>query len=239
MYFVFLTVSSCTDSSIGDCFVRTGDRTTVTYELAPFHQLEVVDGLDVYLSEGTDYRVTVEAGGHIINHIKVEQQDGMLKLSDDISCEWARKYAPKVVRVQAPHLRAIHQHGFGNVVAEDTLHYDSLELRLRYGSGNIDLVLDNHYVAVESHRNGDITLTGNTRYLQVGLLYYMPIFDARQLRAHHVMINHHCNNDMHLYPIRRLTGQMDTKGNVYLYHMPQELRVNVLGTGQIIDVSGH
>lgn len=228
---------SCGDSGIGDCFIRTGDQAEVVYDLEPFHQIDVFDGMEVYISEGPEYKVTVEAGEHIINHIEVKNEEGVLRLADNISCEWARKYEPKIVRITCPDLRTIYQNGFGNIISEDTLHFDSLEIRPRYGSGNVTLTLDSRYVFVESHRNGTITLSGKTEYLHVALLFYLPVFDGKKLIANRIHINHHCNNDMHLYPLRRLTGSMDMKGNAYLYHTPEEIQVKILGEGKIIDMT--
>lgn len=235
IFFSFLIHSSCQEG-VSDCFKRNGDRIAIEYEVAPFRELHVFNGLNVILSQGDDYLVTVKAGEHIISDINVKSEGGILSLTDEISCDWTKKYESKEVFVQCPDLRVIFQNGYGSIMSNGTLFFDSLDIRPRYGQGDVTLALQAKYTAVVSHRQGTITLNGETNYLHVGLLYKMPIFDGRNLKAMHVDVMHNSNNSMHVYPIQTLKGRLQKKGNVYLYHTPAKTNVEMIGQGKIIDV---
>lgn len=234
LFFSFIILSSCQEG-VSDCFKRNGDRIEIEYEVAPFRELHAFNGLKVFITQGDEYLVTVKAGEHIISDIKVKSEEGILSLTDEISCDWAREYEPKEVLVQCPDLRVIYQNGYGNIISNDTLFFDSLDIRPRYGQGNVTLALHSKYTAVVSHRNGTVTLTGKTNYLHVGLLFKTPIFDGKNFKAMHVDVMHNSNNSMHIYPIRTLRGRLQKKGNVYLYHIPGETNVEFTGQGKIID----
>lgn len=237
-FFTFLSFSSCQDS-VSDCFKRNGDLTEIKYEVAPFHQVHAFDGLNVFITQGNEYLVTVRAGEHIISDIKVKNENGILTLADKISCDWARKYEPKEVFVQCPKLNVIYQNGYGNIYSTETLTYDTLHIRARYGPGNVTLDLDSKHIVVVSHRNGTVTLAGETDFLHVGLLHQTPIFDGKALKAQHVEVVHNCNNSIHLYPLHTLQGKLLKKGNVYLYHLPDHVDVKITGKGGIIDMSAN
>lgn len=234
--FLFLILSSCQDGA-SDCFKRNGDLIEIEYEVPPFREIHAFDGLNVYITQGDDYLVSVKAGDHIISDINVKSENGILTLTDEISCDWTRKYEPKEVFIQCPDLRVIYQNGHGHIRSEGTLSFDSLDIKPRYGQGNVTLSLNSKYTSVISHRNGTVTLAGKTNYLHVGLLYKTPIFDGKDFQAMHVDIMHNCNNSMHIYPIRTLSGRLQKKGNAYLYHMPEEINVEITGQGKIIDQS--
>ena len=230
----FFLFSGCQEN-LGDCFKRTGSRINRAYDTDAFHTLYIQDGLDVVLAQGNEYKVTVEAGSHIISEIKVRVTEDTLRLNDEISCDWARKYESKKVTVQSPDLRTIYQNGYGHLTAENTLTYDTLFILPRYGQGDVTLELDSKYLWVESHRNGTVTLSGKTDFLRVDFLDNNAIFDGRALQAKRIHMIQKCNNSLHLYPVLRLEGRLLEKGNVYLYHTPEEMEVEITGQGVIID----
>lgn len=236
IFLTLINLSSCQDG-VSDCFKRNGGQTQILYEVAPFQQIHVFDGLNVFITQGDEYLVTVKAGEHIISDIQVKSENGILTLTDEISCDWARKYEPKEVFVQCPDLRVIYQNGYGNIMSTDMLSFDTIAIRPRYGQGNVTLDLNSQYIEVESHRNGTVTLTGNTNFLHVGLLYKTPIFDGKELKATNVEVVHNSNNNIHVYPVYSLQGRLTKKGNVYLYHLPDHIDVEVTGKGKIIDKS--
>ncbi len=233
---LFITYSGCREG-LSDCFTRTGEQTTEETAVAPFRTLYVNDGLQVKLVQSSRYMVTVRAGSHIIGEIRAKSEDGMLTLTDEIDCDWSRRYESKEVTVSCPALRTVYQNGYGNITADETLAYDSLSILPRYGQGSVTLDLQAKYVEVTAHRNSTITLTGKTDYLLVNLMFETPVFDGRDLQAQQVDIAQNSNNHMYLYPIHSLRGRIMKKGNVYLYHQPELIQVDVRGKGKIIDRS--
>ncbi len=231
---LFITYSGCREG-LSDCFTRTGKQTAEETEVAPFRTLYVNDGLHIKLVQGSRYRVTVRAGSHIIGEIRATSEEGELMLTDEIGCDWSRRYEPKEVTVECPDLRTVYQNGYGSITADETLTYDSLSILPRYGQGSVTLDVQAKYVEVTAHRNSTVTLTGETDYLLVNLMFEMPVFDGRDLQAQKVDIAQVANNHMYLYPIHSLRGRIMKKGNVYLYHQPELIQVDVQGKGRIID----
>ncbi len=237
LLFVSLCICNSCQEGLSDCFKRTGVKTVREYSVPPFRTLYVNDGLQVTIVQKAPHQVTLVAGTHLISSIRVEVQDNVLMLSDDIGCDWARKYETKEVIVQSPDLRAIYQNGYGDITSLQTLTYDTLSIQPRYGQGNVHLDVQAKYVEVISHRNGTVTLTGQTDYLNVKFLDNNAIFNGKELEALNVDMAHHCNNSFHLHPVFSLRGRIAKKGDVYLYHWPEHQDVEITGKGRLIDVS--
>lgn len=234
---IFFCYSGCRDG-LSDCFRSNGKEAISALEVAPFSEIHAYDGLQINITQGDDYLVTIKAGSNTISDIRVSSTNGILSIKDDISCEWSRKYEVKEVTIQCPDLRTIHQNGYGHIQSAAPLVLDSLLILAKIGNGDISLETETNYLKVRSARNGCITLKGQTKYLNVEYLSNNATFEGRNLLADQVKIFHKSNNSFHLFPISFLRGKLLKSGSAFLYHQPDIVNVEVTGKGKIIDLSG-
>lgn len=233
---IFFCYSGCRDG-LSDCFRSNGKEAIRELAVAPFSEIHAYDGLQINITQGDGYLVTIKAGSNTISDIRVSNVNGILSIKDDISCEWSRKYEEKEVTIQCPDLRTIHQNGYGHIQSAAPLMVDSLLIIAKTGNGDISLKAETDYLKVRSARNGRITLEGQTKYLNVEYLSNNATFEGRNFLADQVKIFHKSNNSFHLYPISSLRGKLLKSGSVFLYHQPDIVSVEVTGKGEIIDLT--
>ncbi len=226
---------ACTEQ-FSECLHGNGSHTEVEISLEPINGIEVSDGLDVFIHYAIHQKILVKAGTKILPQIELSVIDSILYIQDNNQCNWSKAYESREVHIFIPKLNRVIQNGYGLISCEDTIPSEDLFIQARIGSGDIDLVFKSNYVEVNSSKYGTIRLKGETTKLKVNYLNNNAIFDARDLKADAIEIHQSSNNDFHLFPIHSLTGKLLKRGNVFLYHKPEQIEVEDSGHGEIIYV---
>lgn len=155
--------SSCGKENRTDCIKRTGKPATEIRVVPPFNKVNVTDNIDVFIIQGNTQEVKIEAGSHLIGLIKTEVDSGILHISNDNRCNWARSYKNGTIKVYVtmPALRYLWHLGSGLVKSEDTIHCDTLDI-WAHETGNVDLILNANITFLNMHTTADITLHGKS-----------------------------------------------------------------------------
>ena len=83
---------SCSKENRWDCIKRTGKPAIETRTLPPFTKIYLKDNIDLFIKQGITEEVKIEAGSNLISLIKTEVDSGILHISNDNRCNWARSY---------------------------------------------------------------------------------------------------------------------------------------------------
>ena len=158
--FIFL-FSSCGKENRFDCIKRTGEKTTDTRILPPFTKIYLKDNIDVFVKQGTEQEVKIEAGNNLVSLIKTEVIDGVLHIKNENKCNWARSYKKGKISVYLtiPKLRYVSQFGSGEIKSIDTLSCDTIDI-LTGESGDVELYVNANVVFNHLHSTSDVTLHG-------------------------------------------------------------------------------
>ncbi len=166
-----------------DCFKSNGKQITETRSPGEFDQVQIKDKMEVLIQYGSEHRVEISAGEHIISNIKSEVQGGVLKLDNTNTCNFVRGYKHNIrVVITLPYLRKLEHLGVGP--ATINLDQDSIFIRAE-NSG--DTYLNGHFdeVRTSSHGNGDFYLNGTTNSLMVFS------FGTNFLKAKNMLVNNY------------------------------------------------
>jgi hypothetical protein len=162
---IFLTFSSCKKENRCDCVKSTGPINVINRNLKDFNCILLKDKIDLYLTQGSDFEVKVEAGSNLQSLIKTEIDGETLKVFNENRCNWVRGYKHRIkVYVTAPFFKHIKHQGVGTIESINTLVQDTISLRIE-NSGDIKLDLQTYRAACSAHGNGDTYLTGKTYQL--------------------------------------------------------------------------
>jgi hypothetical protein len=233
---VVVTLSTCKKENLCDCFKGTGKETTEERDLNGFNKIYMESKVDVHLSQGSEFKVRVEAGKHVIKLIKTEVKDGTLHISDHNTCDFTRSYKRKVtVYVTMPYLRDLNNDGVGDLYMDNQFTCDTLHYYMS-NSGNLHLNLNANQLYGAMHGNGDVYLTGtvNQNVMFAGGQGYFYAFDAV---SHNVVLTLktsgrmevNVNNDMKIEMAERSTGDVYYKG------YPAKIFGTILGKGEVVD----
>jgi hypothetical protein len=231
-----LTLSTCKKENLCDCFKGTGKDVTEERDIRGFNKLFVENKVDVHLTQGAEFKVSVVAGKHVIKLIKTELKDGVLKISDHNTCDFTRSYKRKVtVYVTMPYLRDLNNDGVGEIYMDNQFTCDTLHYYMS-NSGDLHLNVNANQLYGAMHGNGDVYLTGtvNQNVMFAGGQGYFYAFDAV---SHNVVLTLktsgrmevNVNNDMKIDMNERSTGDVYYKGH------PVKIFGAILGKGKVED----
>jgi hypothetical protein len=79
-------------------------------------------------------------------------------------------------------------------------------------------------------------LTGDAGYLEIRFTNDSR-FDGRNLLSGVNRIHHHGSNLIELWPVRELTGELGSTGNLCYYHEPDYLDVEINHAGKLTECS--
>ncbi len=219
---VFLLVS-CGISE--DCFKGNGNQVTQTFLLENFSKIKVYDGVGLVVKEGSNYEVKVVTSDNIIDDLEVRLDGDMLVVKDNSSCNIARDYGQTTVYVTAPNLTEIHSKTDQEIRSDGVLNYSdlklfSIDISDGAGTGDFRLALNSTNFYVESNNVSNFYLTGQTENLHVFFSWGNGIFYGENLVANTITFYHRGSNDVILFPINSISGDIYSTGNVVLKNNP-------------------
>ncbi len=159
VYFLFfITIQSY--SCIGNRY--SGPTVTESRKVSAFSEIEVSDGIDVFLSLGTKENVAVEASEDILENLITKVNGKTLKIYFEKSFNWNKT---AVVHVGAINVKRISTSGGSDLVGENSIHSRELELKASGGS-DIKLEVEVDNLEVNASGGADIMLSGSADFIE-------------------------------------------------------------------------
>jgi len=232
---IFLVFVSCNNENAIDCLKKTGEITTREYSVGYFHTIEAIDEADIYLLNAETQRIEVKAGKNLLSNIQFEVKDSVLTIRNKNRCNWVRTPGNPGIYIYNNQLRRIDIYDYSNFYTLDSLHLNGLEL-FSDGTGNFDLKLDVDTLLIESIYISNFKIAGTVDFLKI-LFTNDSRFEGKELISEYNEIHHTGSNLIELYPIKVLSGELNSTGDLYYYHDPEILDISISGTGQLVDRS--
>jgi len=126
-----------------------------------FTTVKTSHGLDVYLTQGDDISLTVEADENLHDIIKTEVENGTLTIT---ASENIGRAESKKIRLTFNDISKIKTTSGSDVYSTNTLIVDDLEINSTSGS-DVDLSIDTETLRCKSTSGSQITLRGRTNSL--------------------------------------------------------------------------
>ena len=157
---------SCVDGQFYNSVSGNGHVVKKERSVSGFDGVKASSGIDVYLSQGDNESVTVEADENLHEYIKTEVRDNILHVyTDHISIRHAER---ERVYVTIKDVKSLRTSSAGNIVGETPIKCDDIEIGAS-SSGDISLELHAKKVDLDISSAGDIKLTGDAESLRASL----------------------------------------------------------------------
>jgi len=217
-----------------DFYKGTGEITTQTRNISGFNTIYVEDKVNVFITESATFEVTVECGEHLIDLVKTELTDTVLKIRNDNKCNFMRSYKKGTINVfiKAPALAFIQQFGQGTIQSTNILTTPVIDV-LTKGSGDVILEVNNLQILTHLHNTSDIYLSGRTLEHDCYQVHYGFLF-AENLDTDYTWIFHNGTGNSYISARNLLIAKLVSAGDVYYYGNPGNVQQEVFGTGQLI-----
>ncbi|MDN3617918.1 head GIN domain-containing protein [Polaribacter undariae] len=194
-----------------------GDKNiiTKTRKIADqFTGIKVSTGLDVYITQGSKNKVTVEADENLHDIIITEVEDGILKIYADKGI-W--RAAAKKVHVTIKDLTLLTATSGSDVYGKDVINTDEISISATSGA-DINIKINATSVETNSTSGSDIHISGNTINHASNATSGSSI-DAYDLESENTIAKVTSGADINIYASKKLEakatsgGDIDFKGN--------------------------
>jgi hypothetical protein len=206
---MILSISSCSQGQIrktvyGDKNVIKKDR-----QVDSFTGIKVSTGIDVFLKQGSNEVVTVEADENLHEYIMTEVRNGVLDIYTDANIRNAER---KRVYITMKEINSIRTTSAGDVIGETPVRTDRLELSAS-SAGNIKLEVYLKEVKINISSSGDISLTGEADILEADLSSAGDL-NAYDLKVNEANISASSAGDAEINVSEKITARASSAGDI-------------------------
>lgn len=235
----FLLFTSCEKPS--DCIESTGDIITKDFEVSAFNAIYVHKGVEMVITQGSEFKVEVITGENLIDNISVEIIGSALVLRDNTSCNWVREFGHTKIYVTTPVMDflEIHSRTERDITSNGVLTYPilrliSMDLEEGAGTNDFHIQVNNSQVVIANNNVSRFYIEGETDELLLEFYDGHGRFEGENLVAKNIKVFHRGSNDMIVNPTEKITGKMVSTGNIILKNVPPILNVEELYQGRVV-----
>lgn len=237
--FLFLAAFfSCDSENATDCFQTSGKTISKEISVTNFEKINISEGIELIIKEGTETKVIVESGQNLLNGITAEVSNGILFLRNSNGCNVVREYNNTKVYVTTPTLVNVYSSSQFAVKSDGILNFPSLNLQSGMfsdtASGTFELEVNSQNLIIEDNKSTFFKISGKATDLSVNFYDGNARFDGSDLMANEVSFFQRSSNDIIVNPISKISGTIYSTGNIVLKNTPPIIQVIQLYQGQII-----
>lgn len=210
-----------------------GEFISQTREVSGFDKIEVNGAYDLYITQGQEYSLRIEAEPEIQEKIKTEVKDGQLRITHKkhkIQIGIFKSKARKIY-VTLPELKELCINGSSDVIGQNKFKAGNLSLVVN-GSGDIDLELEASDVSTSIRGSGDIKLKGSADNFDISIAGSGDV-SAYDLASQKTTVNIKGAGDCKVNAGQELTVNISGSGDVSYQGNPKVVMKNVSGVGSI------
>jgi hypothetical protein len=208
---IILGISACIN--INGQFRKTvyGDKHVVTKErqTESFTGIKVSTGIDVFLKQGNNESVSVEADENLQEYIITEVSGGVLNIYTEANIRSAES---KKVYVTVRELKSATTTSAGDITGETPFKTDKIELEAN-SAGNIKLDITATEVSIDISSSGDITVSGEADKLRADLSSAGDL-KAYDLKVREADVDVSSAGDADIYVTEKLSARASSAGDI-------------------------
>lgn len=188
-----------------------GNVVDETRDISGFKGVHVSSGIDVYLSQGSNFEVTVEADENLQDVILTEVEGNNLVVKTErVNIRSAKS---KKVHVTLPELTSLKISSAGDCVGQTPFSCEDLRLSIS-SAGDLKLEVEADRIDLDISSSGDADLSGKARVFDVSLSSAGDL-NAFDLIAEKVDVNVSSAGDARVHATDEISMNASSAGNIY------------------------
>lgn len=214
----------------GESVKGDGNITAITHNLSDFEGVEVSGAIELYLEQGTGFRVKLEADNNLHEFIEVVEDGGKLKVrpANYANLDPTRKIK---VYVSAPSYKNIAVSGACSIKSETALSSEGrIDIDLS-GASNVNLEVKAENLTVETSGSSEIYLRGQTKSVSIRASGSTSV-RAFDLLADNIEIDISGAGDVDVYANTKLDARVSGASSIR-YKGEATVSKKVSGSGRI------
>ncbi|HKI89528.1 MAG TPA: head GIN domain-containing protein [Draconibacterium sp.] len=219
-------LSSCI---IGPWKSGNGHVAEQTRKVSSFDEIKVSRGMNVYISQGNEIKVVVEADENLLDIISTEVDNHTLKVT---TTENIRRATSKKVYVTIPEISGITAVAGSNAFSENVLHSKMLEISGSAGS-NIKLEVDAGKIDASASAGSNIKLEGKASSF-TGKASSGANIKAEELTVAECNARVSSGANLWITVSENLDAHASSGGNIIYYGQPKTTNIESSSGGNIV-----
>ncbi len=229
IYAAFFFVS-CNVSFNGDSLSGNGNVKTETRKVGNFNAVKTSGSIDIEISEGDAYSVSVEDDENILPAIVTEVEGGTLNIhyknNTSISDDHAKVY------IKAPSLDKIISSGSAGITITDVVkNTRKIEIAVS-GSGDIKGRVDAPAINASIGGSGNMSLSGRTKDFE-GKVSGSGDLKCGDLQSENTTVSVSGSGKAHVFASVSLHARASGSGDVYYRGNPSSPEIHTSGSGSV------
>lgn len=234
--------TACDKEDAPNCLQTTGEIIQKEIEVAAFNELIVYGRIKLFIDQGPEHKVVVEAGSNLIEKVTATVENGRLSLRNSDNCNLFREYNTTSIYVTVPNLTWLQNASNNTIEGLGTLNFPVIWLRSLnqdsdpeiYNNGDFKLDLVSEYIRITGDEYSNYFLSGSTDYLNLYIADGDGRFEGANLIADVVEIQHRGTNKLFVNPQNELKGEIRSTGDVISVNRPPIVNLPAYYTGKLI-----
>ena len=216
---LLMLLTCCDREDAHDMFKTRGAAVVEHIALPVFNGIDILNGINVVLTQGDIYAATIEGWKNLMPkiHLSVDE-DGVLMIEDRNTFNFVRSRdnMTTVYLTFGGELNTINFSGNGYIVSNDTISTGGLTVLSLNASGNVDLKLKTEGLGIGTNQSNiaSIIISGVSYSVSVTNWGYSPI-DLSGLKAYNADVHHHGTGNVYINASESLSVVLYGVGNVY------------------------
>jgi hypothetical protein len=223
-----LSISACSHAQFRITVHGNGNVVTMERKVEDFTGIKVSSGVDVYLKQGNNMSISVEADENLHEYIITEVRNGVLNVYTDANIREAKR---ERVYVTMKEINSVRTTSAGDIVGETPVKSDRLELSAS-SAGDIKLEVTSKEIKINISSSGDMTLTGETDILEADLSSAGDL-NAYELTVREADISVSSAGDADINVTEKLTARASSAGDINYRGNPKYIDAHSSSAGGI------
>jgi Putative auto-transporter adhesin, head GIN domain len=225
---IIIAATSCIHGQFWKTVEGHGKVVTRERKTDSFTGVKVSSGIDVYLKQGDNEKVSVEADENLHEYILTEVHGGVLNVYSEYNIRDAER---KRVYVTMKDINSVRTTSAGDVIGESPVNSEKLELSAS-SAGDIKLEVHAKTINLDISSSGDMTLTGETDLLRADLSSAGDL-NAYDLKSREADVSVSSAGDADINVSERITARASSAGDINYKGDPKYVDVHSSSAGGI------
>ena len=221
-------ISACADAQFRRTVYGNGDVVKKERNAIKATGIRVSSGIDVYLKQGNDFKLSVEADENLHDYILTELNGDMLHVYTDANI---RRAESKKVYVTLKEINSISCSSAGDLFGETPVKSDDLKLSAS-SAGDIKLEVYAKNIDINISSSGDITLTGEADFMEADLSSAGDL-NAYNLKVREAEVSASSAGDADIYVTEKLTARSSSAGDINYKGNPEYVDAHSSSAGGV------
>lgn len=221
-------ISACADAQFRRTVYGNGDVVKKERNAIKATGIRVSSGIDVYLKQGNDFKLSVEADENLHDYILTELNGDMLHVYTDANI---RRAESKKVYVTLKEINSISCSSAGDLFGETPVKSDNLKLSAS-SAGDIKLEIYAKNIDLNISSSGDITLTGEADFMEADLSSAGDL-NAYNLKVREAEVSASSAGDADIYVTEKLTARSSSAGDINYKGNPEYVDAHSSSAGGV------